>query len=103
MKVVWIVNAIVVVFAWLTLGNPWLSRSRGRGQSRRAPAATQSLPSPPSYVAYDLHYNLPPSTMTQERRASVLTYQRSQDTRLEYALKVGLLFVIIIVLVYINV
>lgn len=103
MKVLWIANVIVVVFAWLTLRNPWLARSRGRAPSDRVSFVAPAPAPPPPYVASDLHYDLPPMTNTRERRAGALSYERTQDTRLEYALKVGLLFVLVVVLVYINV
>lgn len=104
MKVVWIVNVVVVVFAWLTLRNPWLPRSRAHAPSGRASSFVAPSPAPPPpYVASDLHYDLPPKTNTRERSAGTLFYERIQDTRLEYALKVGLLFVLVVVLLYINV
>ena len=104
MKVVWIVNVVVVMFAWLTLRNPWLPRSRARTPSGRVSSFVAPSPAPPPpYVASDLHYDMPSGANTRERRTDTLFYERTQDTRLEYALKVLLSFVLVVVLVYINV
>jgi hypothetical protein len=46
---------------------------------------------------------MPSGANTRERRTDTLFYERTQDTRLEYALKVLLSFVLVVVLVYINV
>ena len=102
MKGVWIVNVLIGVYVVFVLRKPWYRLAkRTSNDATCASNPTPRVGSPTTYRLVDLQYDIPPVEPVLGTKHE-LTYDRNYDQRLEYAVKVLIIAIIIIVLVYIN-